>query len=369
MNSAESPAPLTRHLSRAELLLEQSRPVDAEREARLALSFGPDNASALVLLGYSLWHQKRMPEALAVAEASVAAAPDLPDGHYLLANVHLDNGEPETALASSKEVLRLAPLNQAHITQRANIRLELHDFIGALEDCEAALRLDSNHVPALNLRILAFRGLGRHQEAIAAGEHALAQAPENPLSHAFHGLALMEEHEFDRAQKHLLDALRLLPGLKPARLGLLETLKARIPFYRIAFAYCSWLNRRGRWVLLSLHLGYVTALGLLFFGVRISQQSGLPLLLIVLILFAACYVSSLSRVIFNTILRSDNFGRMVLSREETTESNRFLIFFAAFCLAGMWWVKTGSETAAIWACIATLFSSNPGNDRLFGATR
>ena len=45
---------MSHHLSRAEILLAQSRPADAEREARMALGQAPGDPLALTLLARAL---------------------------------------------------------------------------------------------------------------------------------------------------------------------------------------------------------------------------------------------------------------------------------------------------------------------------
>ncbi len=65
-------------LERARLLLAQSRPADAEREALAALAELPDNPAPHTLLALSRLALGRKPEALESAKAALGRAPDSP---------------------------------------------------------------------------------------------------------------------------------------------------------------------------------------------------------------------------------------------------------------------------------------------------
>ena len=65
---------MSAHLARAQLLMAQSRPADAERELMLALASRPDDPAALALLALSRSEQRKGPEALAAAESAIGLA-------------------------------------------------------------------------------------------------------------------------------------------------------------------------------------------------------------------------------------------------------------------------------------------------------
>jgi tetratricopeptide (TPR) repeat protein len=328
---------MTPHHSRAELLLAQSRPVDAEKEAGLALAQDPGDPLALTLLARARVDQNREAEALEPADAAVAAAPDWAFVHHVRAHVLLRLGRPKDALAAVEQALRLAPDADEFHAQRAAVRLALRDWAGALADTEAALRLNAANVFAQNLRATALTRLGRTDEADAVGARTLEQAPDDAYSHATQGWTQLHRGDARRAQEHFREALRLRPDFESAREGMLEALKARNPLYRGMLAYFLWMGRqsgRVQWAFVI-----VT-----FFGQRVvrglaeSQPAAGALLWPLLILFYAfVYLTWTAVPMFNLLLRLDRHGRYVLSRRERAATNWFGASVAVIALAAAWW--------------------------------
>ena len=67
---------------------------------------------------------------------------------------------------------------------------------------------------ALNLRAMALVQLGRKDEAAATLGSALADDPENALTHANQGWALLHQGDHAKALEHFREALRLDPELR-----------------------------------------------------------------------------------------------------------------------------------------------------------
>lgn len=366
---------MSQHLSRAELLLAQSRPADAEREARLALGQDPGDPLALCVLARALTDQNRAKDALDPARAAVAAAPDSPYVHHVHAHVLLQLDRPAEALASSETALRLNPHDSDLLAQRAAIRLAQRDWSSALADSEAALRINAADTFAQNLRATALRQLGRAAEADAAGARTLAQAPEDAYSHSTQGWTLLQRGEIARAQEHFRESLRLEPGFEPARAGMLEALKARNPLYRGMLAYFMWMGRQSsriQWAFII-----VT-----FFGQRFARRvaaenpSLAPVIWPLLALFYAfIYLSWTAGVMFNLLLRLDRFGRLVLSRDERVATNWFGGSLVVITAAAAWWITTPSNhsllgliaSAMLSVCVAaTATRENPRSKLILG---
>ena len=336
---------MSQHLARAEILLAQSRPSDAEREARLALAARPDDALALGVLARALVDQNRGAEALEPARAAVSAAPDSPYSHHVLAHVLLRINRAREARSACEEALRLAPDDGELLAQRAGIRLALRDWNGALADSEAALRLLPEDTFAQNLRATALRQLGRTEEAGRVGARTLEQDPEDAFSHATQGWTLLQRGEPRRAQEHFLEALRIEPDMELARQGMLEALKARNPLYRAMLAYFLWMGRQsGR-----IQWAFVIVT---FVGQRMVRRAaaadpslGLVLWPVLVLFYAFVYLTWTAVPMFNLLLGLDRFGRHVLSVRERRDS---LVFGASVLLilgATIWWATKGGELA------------------------
>jgi len=344
------------HLARAEVLLAQSRPGDAEREARQALSQDPQNASAHVILALCCVHQNRMEEALTESRAAVGLSPADPNVHRILSFVLHRLGRQTEALASIQEALRLDPNEAESHVLRSAIYFSLRNWKLALQSAEEALAIDAEHVEAANFRAMALTQLGRKQEAAETVDFALSREPNNALSHANQGWNCLHKNDPRKAQIHFREALRVSPGLEYAREGMLEALKARNPVYRLMLAYYLWIGRQSGW----LQTAFIVAV---FFGGRIigglsesypNQQWLFTPLLVLFFLFI--YLSWTSQPLFNLMLRLDRFGRHVLSPDQRHGSTVFGIVFAALVAAVAAWLYTGSEEIGFGAVILAVLS-------------
>jgi tetratricopeptide (TPR) repeat protein len=344
------------HLARAQLLLAQSRPADAERELMQALAERPDDPAALALLALSRSDQRKGPEALEAAEAAIGLAPDHAYFHYVHAVTLHRLDRDDDARRAIGEALRLDPSEPDHFSLLASIELARRNWPAALEAAEQALALNPEHLNAVNLRAMALVRLGRKEEATASVDFALNRAPESGFSHANQGWNCLHRNDPKKAQEHFREALRLEPDLEYARQGMLEALKARNPVYRGMLAYFLWMGR------LSGRLQWAFIIGMFFGGKLIGQlASSQPALGFILwpilgLFYAFVYLSWTALPMFNLLLRFNRFGRHVLSRDQRIASTWFgTAFFSALgCLA--WFLVTQGDLAFV-ALLSSAFLS------------
>lgn len=360
---------MSAHLARAQLLLAQSRPADAEREAMLALAAQPDDPAALALLALSRVEQRKGPEALAAAEAAVGLAPDTAYYHYVHAITLHRLDRDDDARRAIGEALRLNPEDEDHFSLLSSIELALRNWPAALEAAEQALALNPEHVNAANLRAMALVRLGRKEEATATVDFALHRAPDNAFSHANQGWNCLHRNDPKKAQEHFREALRLEPDLEYARQGMLEALKARNPVYRGMLAYFLWMGR------LSTKLQWLFIIGI-FFGGRLVRgvasaqpQLGWVLWPLLGLFYAFIYLSWTAGPMFNLLLRFNRFGRHVLSRDQRIASNWFGAALVAALGCLVWWLALHDDLgflamilfAVISICLAATFSHTARN--------
>ncbi len=365
---------MSAHLARAQLLLAQSRPADAERETMLALAAQPDDVAALALLSLSRSEQRKGPESLAAAETAIGLAPDNAYLHYVHAvALHRLDRDADARLAIG-EALRLDPGDEDHFALLSSIELARRDWPAALEAAEQALTLNPEHVNAANLRAMALVRLGRKEEATATVDFALHRAPENGFSHANQGWNCLHRNDPRRAQEHFREALRLEPDLEYARHGMLEALKARNPVYRAMLAYFLWIGR------LSGKLQWAFILGAWFGGrlvrgaVAAQPQLGWLLWPLLGLFYSFIYLSWTAVPMFNLLLRFDRFGRHVLSREQRIASNWFGVVFFATLTSLAWWLTRDSDPAFLATillailsiCVAATFNRTGRNRAILG---
>lgn len=362
---------MSAHLQRAELLLAQSRPADAEREAMQALLAAPDNPSAHALLALCRAAQNKLAEALEAARTAIGLAPDVGYFHYVHAHVLHRLDRPREALASVQEAIRFDPDSEDNFALLSSIHLAQRDWTASLEAAERGLALNPEHTLSANLRAMALVRLGRNSEAVDTVDYALERAPENALSHANQGWNQLHRNDPRQAQEHFGEALRLEPDLEYARQGMLEALKARNPVYRGMLAYFLWMGR------LSTRLQWAFVI-VTFFGVRAVRslaasqpQLGWVLWPLLVAFYVFIYLSWTAGPMFNLLLRLNKFGRLVLSRDERVASNWFGAVFVLALGAAIAWPLGGGFIAMLLAimlailsvCVAATFSRQ-GRSRL-----
>ncbi|MEU8239557.1 hypothetical protein AB0C07_15045 [Actinoplanes missouriensis] len=178
--------------SRARALAGVNRLSDAETEVRRGLVQLPADPELLALLAGLLRLQGRRAEALAAADAAVAAAPHLSGTHIERAECLLtlppgpaeppEAGEARTAeaLREAQEAVRLDPAHPPAYRVLARVLSARRDADRAREAARRALSLDPHSVADLLTLAEIERHAGNRGAARAAVAAALASDPGNP---------------------------------------------------------------------------------------------------------------------------------------------------------------------------------------------
>jgi tetratricopeptide (TPR) repeat protein len=346
---------MSHRLDRAQLLLQQSRPAEAERETLLALAEDPESARGHAYLALSCVDQQKNAEALGAAERAVALSPDDPFSHHIHAIVLHRLDREKAALTAIEEAIRLDPENQAHFAVLASVHLGLRDWASALEAAEQGLSINPEDVQCANLRSMALVRLGRKEEAMQMVNFALERAPENAWSHANQGWNCLHRNDPKRAQDHFREALRLEPDFEYARQGMLEALKARNPLYRGMLAYFLWMGRQSGKLQWAFVIGSMFGLRAVRTLAEERPELGIFLWPVVIAFYAFIYLSWVAGPMFNLLLRFERFGRLVLSREERHATNWFGVC-VVLMLAGLGWWASGNLLGMFVAIVGAMLS-------------
>lgn len=309
------------HLSRAHLLYQQSRYDLAVSELHQALVEDPENVQAHTLMALCQAMSKRYDAALASARMAVGLAPDFAYAHYALSWVYDRLDRMQDAEQTINEALRLDPSNADFYGHAAALCLQKKAWQAALDRAEQGLMLDPEHAQCTNTRSMALVHLGREEEAGNSLAVALARNPDNAITHANQGWRLLQKGDREQALRHFQEALRLDPTLDWAREGIVETLKARNPVYRLLLRYFFWmgkLSNRAQW-------GAILGAYLLFRVLREVARDNPALEPFVLPLLI-CYglfalLTWIADALFNLLLRLNRYGRLALSDEQRVASN------------------------------------------------
>jgi tetratricopeptide (TPR) repeat protein len=299
------------HFQRSQLLINQGRYDLAEKELRQLLSAEPDYASAHGLLAVCLSEKKQQEEALKEIREAIALSPSHSGFHYIHAGILRDQNALEAAKKAILEAMRLDPEDADCYARLASIQYDQSKYKEALKSAEQGLSVDAEHVWSMNMRLLALIELGRIAEAEAEVNGTLAVAPDHPFPHTVKGWVMLHQNQHAEAMESFTEALRLKPDGEWARLGLLETLKARNGLYRFILRLDLWRSRLStgqRFALLAL--------------VILPQTRALFLLLVILI--------GLTKFFFTFLLWFDPSGRLALSPKEIATNKWILAIFGSF---------------------------------------
>ena len=324
---------MSSHIERARLLIHQSRYELATKELRKALAADPDDPVAHALMAVCLAEQNKFDQAYGEARQAATLAPDLPYTQYVLAYVRFQQDFLIEAEQAINKALQLDPWDADNFALLAQIKYQQKKWQDALEAAESGLEIEAEHLTCANLRAMALNQLGRGDEARRTLEDALARDPENALTHANQGWTALQRGKAQKALEHFRESLRLDPTNDWARSGMVEALKARYLVYRLMLKYYFFMSRlsgQSQWFIL---IG-------LYFVAKIVPFLFIPYLIFV-------FLSWTSDPLSNLLLRLNRYGRLLLSKEEIVASNLVGGLILAAVFSAIIAIMTAHKTAII----------------------
>ena len=319
-------------LQRAEVLIEQHRYQEAEKQLKQVVASGQLSAHVFSMLVNVCLELDKLQEAKDYLEQAFSIDPNSPYLHYLRSRVHLVEHHNLAAIESAREAVSLAPEVPDYMAYLSMLLLSERRYEEALQMANNALMLDAEHVLALNSRSRALTKLKRKDAASETMDYALKRDPENAFTHTNSGWNALENKQPKKAMYHFKEALRRDPNSEYAQSGMIEAIKSKNWLYRQFFSYSLWMATKsvqGRWVVvLAVYIGY-----------RLMQAAAerFPILLPISIAIAVFIVSTwFITPVSNLLLRLHPFGKHLLSREDKLSSTMvgilFLMLFAAVVL-------------------------------------
>jgi DNA-binding winged helix-turn-helix (wHTH) protein/Tfp pilus assembly protein PilF len=227
------------HATLAFVLVSAWETVEAVQVARRAVALEPSNWRHYFRLGHASWGDERT----RAASHTLSLYPDFPFAHFQVAMVHVARGH----LREAETVLRQGAAVQDRQVARGDrypalglhwllglVRLADADFDEALQEFEREeARADPHRLygreyamAAVHARGACLLRAGRHADAIACFERALALYPDHAQSHIGLALALRATGSHDRAQAvstRLAPILATLETTRPVEAALIES--------------------------------------------------------------------------------------------------------------------------------------------------
>lgn len=349
---------------RAELLFQQGRYEQALAEFQQQLRDDPEDAHTLARQSLCLSAMDRYPEAVRQAETAIRWAPDAPDAHFALSRALVGQKKYTDALRSLNQAIALDPFEVVFFGLKSVIHLDQYEWQAALAAADMGLAVDPENASCLNSRIIALTKLGRHVEATLTAENALARNPMVAETHASHGWTLLSNGQWQEARKHFLEALRLDPTSEWAQHGLVESIKARNPVYRLALNYAVQMSRLSPKVQLGLIFGGMIAVNVLGQIGKSAPAFALPATILTVVYLLAVYFIWIAEPLSNLLLRLHPLGKHALSRDQRSGANLIGVCYlialgqTVMALSGMplgWemffrWIAIVVPASAIFRC-------------------
>lgn len=326
------------HIRKAELLLDQNRPSEAEKQIAEVLREDPNNDQALSLLARCKYDQRKYNEGIDIVNQAIGIDPLHDYYFYLLGFGYYQLSQTDNARLALTQALSLNPYAPDYYGLTAMVLIEDRSFEEALLKANEGLALDATNVTCLNARATSLNKLKRTDDAIQTMEYALSQDPENDFTHVNAGWNLLEKGKYRQASSHFTEALRLNPNLENARAGLKESLKSAIPPYRWLLQYSFWVNnqnRQMRWVVpVILYVAVRIILGASRDGGSVLATVGIG---VVVFYLAVVFLSWIINPLANLFLLASRRGRYALSISEKYNSLllvlSMLLALGFFCLS------------------------------------
>ncbi|MER9414325.1 YaiO family outer membrane beta-barrel protein [Mesorhizobium sp. M0589] len=195
---------------------------EAAQLLRRALALKPDNADALVQLGFTELGRNNLRAAREAFSKALAIAPEYLDASFGMAQVEFRSGNLDAALPLAEKVSRAQPDNADASTLVASIHKAQQAGSSKAKPATVRKRLRPprpDPVAGLMEKGQRLRAAGQLPEAQNAYRRALRLAPKNTDILVAMGLVAGSQQKFDEAGNFFDRALAIRPGLLDARLG------------------------------------------------------------------------------------------------------------------------------------------------------
>jgi len=208
--AAEQPA-ATASISRAKELHEQGRLDDAVPQYQAVLAERPDDAEALHLYGVLQFQRGYVAEAETLIRRAISISPQ-PLWLANLGSILAHQGHRADALEQFEAALRIDSKHVQTLVRLGNTLIELRRYESALSAYGRALKVAPMLLDALCNQGAALRALGRYQEALETYERALTVDPRSFESLYNLGNVLRDLQRYPQALGNYERALAVMPG-------------------------------------------------------------------------------------------------------------------------------------------------------------
>ena len=305
-------------LDRANLLLEQGRNKDAEKQVMQVLDKEPNNDHALSILARCYMNNDEVDKGIEVINKAIAIEPNESFYFYLLGFGYFQKDMYLPAKDNLSKAIQLNPYNAEYFGMLSFTFLNEKKYEEALQNANEGLELDPENITCLNARSRALNKLKRTDEAVDTIRDSLSNDPDNEFTHATMGWNYFEGGDQKKAAEHFREALRINPNYESARLGLKESLKSNFTPYKLVIQFSMWMSEKGKSFQWIFFIGIYVIYRILR-SVSEANSGIRPFLLPLIVLyFVFIFFTWIANPIANFFLLFHKDGKYSLTKSEKT---------------------------------------------------
>jgi tetratricopeptide (TPR) repeat protein len=167
----EAPLP---YQHRGELYRQKGDLQKALEQLTKALELAPDNVATLLVRAGIYYELKQPEKALQDIDAAIKVQPTLAQPHLMKAEILAATNHVDQAIAHLQKLLKSAPGNEQLLNQLGSFYLMANQPRKAIDTATSVLEKDPGNFAARRFRADAYLNIGKHAEAIADFDKALA---------------------------------------------------------------------------------------------------------------------------------------------------------------------------------------------------
>jgi len=328
------------------LLRNQQRTADAVDAFIEALGMDPDHAPSMKMLALCRTELEGEEEAaLATARRAVALEPEDAFARTVLAVAQArrakggQKGKLREALQSAEAAAALDPDSDFAHSVRAGILLQLERYPEAERAAKRGLEVDPENSHASEVLSAALLLQAKSDDNVEVVDYHLKRSPGDDSAHTGAGWQALMAGDYRTANKHFLEALRLNPMNERARMGLIESFRARSRIYRLQLRFANFMNRFSGGQQTAILIG-----GFIFYKVAYGSIATVsPLLgnVVIGLWLSFALWSHLARGLSTFFICLDRFARQALTTKEKWEGLAVggLISLAGLSLLSSVWLS------------------------------
>lgn len=236
--------------ARGRLLQTQHRIQDAISCYQQALALDAQHTPSYLMLALCwMSEEDTAAQSADAARRAVALEPENAFARSVLAlalNANAKNGQTaaiKAALQEAQEAVRLDPDSGFSHAVLARLHLRLRDFPQAEAAARAALALDTENTMAAEALSAALLQQKKDEDNADLIRYQLQRNAEDDSAHTSAGWMSLMRGDHKQANQHFLEALRINPMSENARMGLIESFRARSWMYRANLRFCHWMSQ------------------------------------------------------------------------------------------------------------------------------